>query len=445
MPSPLRLTPFIGALIDEARERLLLATGIEPERVTAFTLRPHGAARPGWLAKLTVADPSGDFALELFEKESEREAWFRTAHFACGYFSTPSDDPFSRPGAAAWLTAFRAGLEARDRSASPEPAVQAALECLDRFLPFSQLRDDHFRIALPDGGDGRRSAILWLGFGCNQDCGICWQGRRWPSPPVSVFERWLDEMASSGVRSVLLSGGEPTLLPQLPSLVERARRGGMEVTLETNGLRLTEEGLRRSLVAAGVTQLSVSLHAADAGLSDAMTRAPGTQALTVEGIRAWLQEGHDAGIHCVVVRANAVALADHARFVVEAFVEPLRRRSGARPLRRVSYSFPTRPFDRAVLRDGTVRVDEVRAPLSAAIRILRKAGVEANWAGTSGFPLCAFDGLTEEIRSLPGTGPGPHGGFGFGPSCEACRARPVCRGVPDSYLDVHGGQGLVPV
>lgn len=443
MPSPFRFSPFLDSLVEEVRDRLLVATGIEPESVSGFVLRPHGTTRPGWLAELTIADPSGDFGLELFERESEREAWFRTAHFGCGYVATAADDPFSRPGPARWLEAFRAALTARD-AAGAGPGIRAALESLDRFLPFAPLGDDLFRFALPGDAAGG-SAILWLGFGCNQDCRICWQGRHWPAPPLAVYEKWLDELIAAGFRSVLLSGGEPTLLPQLPSLVERARRGGLDVVLETNGLRLRDDGLRRALAAAGLTQLSVSLHAADAAVSDALTRAPATHALTVEGLRACLTDGLDAGIHCVVVRANAAALADHARFAVREFVEPFRDRPGARPLRRVSYSFPTRSFDEAFVRAETVSADDVRAPLSTAVRILRSAGVEARWAGPGGFPLCAFDGLQEELASLSPAGEAPHDGFVYTDICRECAARPACRGVPSSYRQTQGDRGLRPL
>lgn len=440
MAPPFPFRPFLAALVEETRALLLGAVGLEPERVARFVLRPHGAPPAEWLAELTIADPSGDFGLELFDVESGRQAWFRTAHFGCAYVSAAGDDPFSRPGPARFLSDFRASFSGRDTGAGASPAIRAALDALARFLPFAPLRDDLFRFALPGSGG---TAVLWLGFGCNQDCAICWQGRRWPSPPLAVYEGWLDELIAAGFRSVLLSGGEPTLLPELPALVARARRGGLDVVLETNGLRLGDDGLRRALAAAALSQLSVSLHAAGGTVSDGMTRTPGSHALTLEGLRAALADGFDVGIHCVVAGANAPSLADHARFAVRELVEAFRGRPGARPLRRVSYSFPTRPFDERAV--ALASADDVRGPLSAAVRVLREARVAARWDGPGGFPLCAFDGLAEELASLPSAGEGPHEGFGDAAPCGGCAARPACRGVPSNYLEALGDQGLRPL
>ena len=445
MTSP-ALTPFLSTLVDEVRARLLLAAGIEPERVSGFAVKQRAGSPGEWLAEITITDAAGSFLVDLFGKASARDAWFRTAHFAYAYRATASFDPFAAPSTAAWLKSLRERMTARDVGEGT-PEIRAALDELGRFLPFASLRDESFRWAMPatDGGGGAGNGILWLGFGCNQDCSICWQGRSWPSPPLAMYEQWLDEMIAGGVRSLVLSGGEPTLIPSLPELIARARRAGVYVVLESNGLRLREPDYRRALADAGLGEVFVSLHAADPRVSDEMTRTPGTHALTVAGLAAWLEDGLGGGVHCVVDRRNAAALPEHARFVVDRFVTPYRSRPGAAPLKRVSYSFPTRYFDEETYRRQMIPLDEARAPLSAAIHALRTAGIDVQFLGMSGFPLCAFDGARDELPRLSPVGPGPHDGRAWPAPCQRCDARPKCLGVHEAYLEAQGPRGLDPV
>ena len=52
------------------------------------------------------------------------------------------------------------------------------------------LDDDYYRRIFFGVVGG--SANLRLGFRCNQDCGFCWQSRKWPEPPAEMYGIWLD-------------------------------------------------------------------------------------------------------------------------------------------------------------------------------------------------------------------------------------------------------------
>jgi hypothetical protein len=433
--APAPLSPFVGALAAALREALwsLVATG--DARPAGFTLDVRAAPAPGWNASLTLALPAGEVTLDVADASTPRDAWFRTAHFAWAYRAVGGRDPFAHPASSQWLKAFRERVTQLDRSPLAPPVVRAVLDAASRYLPFARVRDEDFRL-LMEGSEGP-TGILWLGFGCDQDCVICWQSRTAPEPPPERFSRWLDEMLAAGVRSVILSGGEPTRHPLLLDLVRRAHAAGVHTVVETNGLRLADDDFRRALREAGVDELSVSLHAPDAETSEAITRAPGTHARTVAGVEACLRDGLSVGLHCVVERRNAPALAAHAAFAVERFA-----RAG-RPLRRVSYSLPTRYADAERYRRGLAPVDEVRPGLTAALKTLRGAGVEARFLGMGGFPLCAVDDPRAERPSAM-LGAGERGDRVYGRPCEACAVRPWCGGVPAEYLEACGDGGLRP-
>ena len=87
---------------------------------------------------------------------------------------------------------------------------------------------------------GRLAAIFFLS-GCNFRCGYCHnaallaahrEGMSWNRVEhacVNFRKHWAD--------GVVISGGEPTLSPELPELIRRLKRHGFAIKLDTNGSR----------------------------------------------------------------------------------------------------------------------------------------------------------------------------------------------------------------
>lgn len=423
MTSP-ALSRFVEGLADAVRDALCALAGIDRPR--EFVLQRHEG---GTLARITVALDDGDVTLEAFDAALRRDAWFRTAHLGWSYHATAQRDPFAHPASAAWLRALRERVTERDRHPIATPAVRAALDAFARHAPFAGLRDEDFRLLMPGDVDGPR-AVLWLGFGCNQDCDICWQRRDAPEPPAPVFARWLDELVAAGARSLIVSGGEPTLRDDLVALIRRAKAADVHVVLETNAIRLVDDALRGALRDAGLDAVSASLHGHDAATSDAITRTPGSHAQTLAGLEACLRDAIPTGIHCVVEARNASTLTEHAALVARRFPSA----------RRVSYSVPTRYLDEARYRRSFAPLDTVRPQLTAATRLLRAANIETRVLGMSGFPLCATDEPVPE-REVSAS---EREGHTYATACESCALRPRCVGVAPMYLDAWGERGLSP-
>src|SRR5579884_919184 len=114
------LSPFVGGLADAVRDALLAVLGVATAEVDAFALRALDGAAPGWVAELALRRPAG-LVVEVFDAAHPRDAWFRTAHFACAYRATAAHDPFARPDVAAWLAALRARVARVDRRADLPP------------------------------------------------------------------------------------------------------------------------------------------------------------------------------------------------------------------------------------------------------------------------------------------------------------------------------------
>jgi MoaA/NifB/PqqE/SkfB family radical SAM enzyme len=94
---------------------------------------------------------------------------------------------------------------------------------------------------------------------CNLDCGYCNEYDKTSAPvPLETMLQRIDCLADLGTTIITLSGGEPTLHPDLDAIVRRIRARGAIATLITNGLLLTPDRIR-ALNRAGLDYLQISI------------------------------------------------------------------------------------------------------------------------------------------------------------------------------------------
>src|SRR5580698_11572784 len=94
---------------------------------------------------------------------------------------------------------------------------------------------------------------------CNLDCTYCNEYDRTSDPvPLATMLARIDRLGDLGATIITLSGGEPTLHPDLDAMIRRIRERGAIATLITNGLLLTRERIR-ALNRAGLDYLQISI------------------------------------------------------------------------------------------------------------------------------------------------------------------------------------------
>jgi MoaA/NifB/PqqE/SkfB family radical SAM enzyme len=94
---------------------------------------------------------------------------------------------------------------------------------------------------------------------CNLDCAYCNEYDKTSAPvPLETMLRRIDRLADLGTTIITLSGGEPTLHPELDAIIHRIRERGAIATLITNGLLLTPTRIR-ALNRAGLDYLQISI------------------------------------------------------------------------------------------------------------------------------------------------------------------------------------------
>ncbi|MDB4928443.1 MAG: Radical domain heme biosynthesis protein, partial [Myxococcaceae bacterium] len=383
--------------------------------------------------------------------------------------SGPPPCVFARPAGVAHLYAMTAGLSARPdhehvaacagcavRDRCPgfarealrrfgEPAVApVAEERLRRRLSvISSVQEQVARELVqsnrttPPGGPTVEEDLVRVIFQCNQACRFCFVSTHLPTADDAPVRAALARSGAAG-RWITLTGGEPTLHPRLAEFVALARASSPHpVGLQTNATRLGDPARVAALVDAGLRRVQVSLHAADADLSDAITEAPGTFADTLRGLDALHARAElSVSVLCVVTRRNHLGLVDLVRLIAARW-----------PRAELGLAFVA-PSSDLVPRDRELvpRYGEVLPSMEAAAREARALGVScAGFASMCGVPLCL---VSDEARggSLDEIPDGYDGGeFVHPPACAGCDLRGRCYGVRRGYLDLYGDVELRPV
>lgn len=155
---------------------------------------------------------------------------------------------------------------------------------------------------------------------CNLRCSYCMPagGLTWlPRSELLSFEE-VERVARVlvehlGIRSIRLTGGEPTLRAGLPDLVARLSRLDVDLSLTTNGTTLDRQAA--PLVAAGLRRVNVSLDTLRRDRFEVLTRRDDLDRV-LTGIDAALDAGLDpVKLNAVVIRGvNDDEVVDLARY-----------------------------------------------------------------------------------------------------------------------------------
>ncbi|NUQ76796.1 MAG: radical SAM protein [Polyangiaceae bacterium] len=297
-------------------------------------------------------------------------------------------------------------------------------------------------MALPPRADVK------VGFACNNRCLFCAQGEKRTdcgALPIEEIVRRLIEVRKT-TSSVVLTGGEPTLYKHILHLVRAASRLGFApIQIQTNGRLLAYPNVLSALIAAGATEISPSLHGSTAEIHDELTRAAGSFAQSVEGIRNVVAQGAVIVTNSVITRKNVHDL--------PALVDLL----GSLGVRKAQLAFVHPVGTAEVLFDDVVpRLPDVVEPVAQARRIAERRGM---FLTTEAIPYCFLRGM--ETLAVEGSIPPTtvvdldghvadysnwrqYEGKAHGPPCSSCARRPRCEGPWREYPAKFGWDEFVP-
>lgn len=153
----------------------------------------------------------------------------------------------------------------------------------------------------------KRPVVVWsVTRRCNLHCGHCYadsHDRHYPGElTTDEGGRMLADLASFGVPTVLFSGGEPLLRPDVLELAALAGELGMRTVLSTNGTRI-DAAKARELAGAGFSYIGISLDGIGA-TNDKLRGSRGAFEAALGGIRAARAAGLRTGIRFTVHARN---------------------------------------------------------------------------------------------------------------------------------------------
>lgn len=288
-------------------------------------------------------------------------------------------------------------------------------------------------------------ALIKVGYGCNENCTFCHtQEQRDLQGSAAEVENKIHRAKALGHTMVVLSGGEPTIRPELLRWAALVAQLDMDFGLVTNGLVLSYPEVRERLLASRLKYVYMSLHAGVAEVHDRIVRAASFDTALV-ALRALSGRGLDLTVNCVVTRQNLA----HLEGLVECVSEV--------PDAILKFS-ATEPKGGA-LRLADLVVPRIGDAAAAVLEALRHAaGRMPGRARHGGFPLCllpGFEGAYDDLRS--------HGYWTMveigepdlvpidsnnqlhpSSACDGCRLRGGCPGLFRGYHARHGAGELRP-
>ena len=159
---------------------------------------------------------------------------------------------------------------------------------------------------------GRRLAppgpvVIWnLLRRCNLSCSFCYSGStdaRFPGElDTPEILRGLDRLRAFGVTTLVLSGGEPLLHPELETIARHAKGLGFYVSLSTNGT-LIDEGRAAGIAAIRYDHVGISLDGVDE-THDRIRGRAGAFAASLRGLRLCRDAGLKVGVRFTLTQDN---------------------------------------------------------------------------------------------------------------------------------------------
>ncbi len=326
------------------------------------------------------------------------------------------------------------------------------------------------------------------GLKCNIQCIFCYYQDSLKAPNRTFDEIQKDILYAKrhGITEVDFSGGEPTINPELPRLVQEAKSIGMErVGIISNGLRLADRNYTKTLKEAGLDDILFSVHGPGEKVHDAITKIPGSFSKISQALSNAYTEGINIRTNTVVNRLNYRDLCKIAAFILPfqpiqvnfitindwcfakhlvdklmlSYSEMSPRLKEACDLlspsirtvnvRYIPFCF-MKGYERFVCNHKQVKFDRfewvprVRARLEVQNSLLRYIGIVTYGYLRGGAIWKTFRMPFQEVLDESVVEALRHWFYKKAPSCRKCRYEKICDGVENTYAEIFGVEELSP-
>ncbi len=297
----------------------------------------------------------------------------------------------------------------------------------------------------------QRRLDLKVGYACNNMCRHCAQGSKRRSLKSKTSEQIQQELRKAfneGIRSVVFTGGEPTVRKDIISQIRFAKELGYEkIQVQTNARRFASKKFTKATVEAGMNEFSPALNGHIPELHDYLSRVPGAWKQTVQGIRNVREYGD------VSIISNTVVTKPNYRFVKN--ISELLVHLG---VNQYQLAF-VHPVGSAWINfDSIVPFISLAAPyIHRGLQVGMDAGLKVM---AEAMPFCLMKGYEKQVSELY-IPPADvyetefkiknweewriHEGKWKGEKCKNCRFYNICEGPWKEYVEKRGSAEFIPV
>lgn len=153
-----------------------------------------------------------------------------------------------------------------------------------------------------------------MGYACNERCIHCFTEDKKPSAhdrSLADLKQAIDE-APPETTIIVVTGGEPTVRPELAEVLDYIRLRGCINNVQTNGVKLGDPTYFEH-IAPYLDSVFMPVHSADPAIHDQVTQLPGSWESTITGIRRLVNAGIYLNTNTVINQLNykgLIAIAD---------------------------------------------------------------------------------------------------------------------------------------
>jgi MoaA/NifB/PqqE/SkfB family radical SAM enzyme/SAM-dependent methyltransferase len=293
-------------------------------------------------------------------------------------------------------------------------------------------------------------ALIKVGYACNENCTFCHTADiRHLDDTAERIDWKIDRAKRLGYSMVVLSGGEPTMRPELLRWARRIAGHGLDLGLVTNGLMLSYDHVVRELVdECRLRYVYMSMHGGDAKVHGSVVRAD-TFGKALSAVKNLHGVVDDLTVNCVVTTANVKQL----RGVVDRLIELPKlciKFSMTQPKGGGSHAFDV------IVPDVAACAERVKDAIEYGMG--KRTGPGPRFAH-DGIPFCLLPGLEDlydDLKTHRYATMIESDEDDFVPvddvakiqpeeTCRDCALRGPCPGLYRGYWEARGGSALRPV
>ena len=154
---------------------------------------------------------------------------------------------------------------------------------------------------------------------CNQRCRICSNPERDATLTLEQVRAMIDDFKRRGYYGAIFTGGEPTLHPQLPEMIEYCVKSGLDCRVITNGQITARFEYLKRLYDAGLRLMHVSVQSYREDMQAFLTQNPKSLPRVLKTIENAGKLGITVNINTPISHYNADHLYENVVFLLSRF------------------------------------------------------------------------------------------------------------------------------